>query len=510
MKTVRLILGDQLNYQHSWFKKINPDVTYALMEMRQETDYVMHHAQKIIGFFAAMYNFAAYLRKSGHRVIHLQINDPDNQQSLTANLSRILQRTGAENFEYLLPDEYRLDLQLKDFCKNLSIPSLASDTEHFYTTRPELTQVFYGKKTYLMESFYRQMRKKHKVLLDGDQPVGGNWNFDKENRQAFKNKHLVPPPFEFSHNYSDIWAEIQRSGTRYFGEPCEKNFPWPTSRHESLQVLRYFIAHLLPNFGMYQDAMISQNPYLFHSRLSFALNLKMLSPQEVVNEVEQAWRKNPEQFPLNAVEGFIRQILGWREYMRGIYWAEMPGFKQSNFFLHERPLPNWFWTGQTRMNCLRRCIGQSLEYSYAHHIQRLMVIGNFCLLAGIHPDQVDAWYLGVYIDAIEWVEITNTRGMSKFADGGKLATKPYVSGAAYINKMSDYCKACSYDKSQRHGEKACPFNSLYWNFFDRHQKLLARNPRLGMMFTTWQKMAPDERAKTLERAETYLSNIENL
>lgn len=510
MKVLRLILGDQLNYRHSWFRQADPDVTYLIMELRQETDYVMHHAQKVIGFFAAMYNFAEYLRKGGHQVIHLTINDPANTQQLQSNINYFISRRHIKKFEYLLPDEFRLDRQLKSICQDLAIESAYADTEHFYAGRDELKQFFSGKKTYLMESFYRHMRQKHAVLMEHKGPAGGQWNYDKDNRKPYKEKTTLPPALEFKQDYSVIWREIKKAGIKCFGEPRENDFPWPTTRRQALQVLEHFIAHALPHFGTYQDAMRTESGYLFHSRISFALNLKMISPQEVVMRVENAWKNEPQTLAISSAEGYIRQILGWREYMRGIYWAEMPGFGRSNYFEHTAELPTWFWTGETRMNCLRHTIRQSLDLAYAHHIQRLMITGNFALLAGIHPDEVDKWYFGIYIDAIEWVEITNTRGMSQFADGGKVGTKPYVSSAAYIHKMSNYCTGCHYDKTKKTGPAACPFNSLYWHFYDRHEKQLSNNPRIGMMYTVWKKMAPKAKAEILEQANQYLNDMDNL
>lgn len=510
MKTLRLILGDQLNYRHSWFRQPDKDVTYLIMEMRQETDYVQHHAQKVIGFFAAMYNFARYLQKKGHRVIHLTINDPANTQQLGPNLDHYIRTLHIDKFEYLLPDEYRLDAHLKAYCAKLNIAHSVSDTEHFFTQRSEFGEFFKGKKTYLMESFYRHMRQKHGVLMDGKQPEGGQWNFDKDNRQPYKGNIAIPPPLEFHHDYTAIWKEIRQAGVKTFGEPRETDFPWPTSRRQALLILNDFIDKALPHFGTYQDAMRTDSAYLFHSRISFAMNLKMISPKEVVERVEHAWQHAKQTLPLSSAEGFIRQIIGWREYMRGVYWAEMPQFAESNYFGHDAALPAWFWTGDTRMNCLAHSIRQSLGQAYAHHIQRLMVTGNFALLAGVQPNEVDAWYLGIYIDAIEWVEITNTRGMSQFADGGKVGTKPYVSSAAYIHKMSNYCSSCHYDKGRKTGDKACPFNSLYWNFYDRHQQLLGNNPRIGMMYQVWGKMNPTEKTAILEQAAYYLKHLDQL
>jgi deoxyribodipyrimidine photolyase-related protein len=275
-------------------------------------------------------------------------------------------------------------------------------------------------------------------------------------------------------------------------------------------LLDYFTENCLPLFGTFQDAMAPGEWSLYHSRLSFSMNVKLISPQEVVNKAIEVYTRRPQEIAYHQLEGFVRQIIGWREYMRGIYWLKMPEFADLNYLEHTGKLPNWFWTGKTKMNCLKNTIHQSLEFSYAHHIQRLMITGNFALLAGVHPDEVDAWYLGIYIDAIEWVEITNTRGMSQFADGGIVGTKPYVSSATYIHKMSSYCTGCHYDKSKKTGEKACPFNSLYWNFYARHENKLAKNPRIGMMYNVWKKMEPDAKAALLKQADDYLSNINEL
>lgn len=510
MKTLRLILGDQLNYNHSWFARNDDNITYVLMEIRQETDYAQHHAQKVIGIFAAMYNFAQYLRKRGHKVMHLLINDPDNTQSLIKNLDQIIKQENFTRFEYLLPDEYRLDEQLKAYCGKLLIASEAFDTEHFLSSRYELKEHFGESKHYLMESFYRMMRRKHGVMMDATQPEGGKWNFDSENRKALGKSTSVPDPLLFDHDFTEIWNEIQRSGAKCLGNPDAEHFSWPVTRRESLQLLRYFTDHLLPLFGTYQDAMSTQHWSLFHSRISFAMNIKMISPAEVIDAVVAEWRKRSEEISIAQTEGFVRQILGWREFMRGVYWANMPQFSQMNYFRHENKLPSWFWNAETKMNCLHHAIKQSLEHAYAHHIQRLMITGNFALLAGIHPDETDAWYLGIYIDAFEWVEITNTRGMSQFADGGIVATKPYTSSANYINNMSNYCKNCAYNHKEKVGADACPFNSLYWDFHARHREVLEKNPRIGMVYKNYDRMSPELKAQVHERAAWCIDNLESL
>jgi deoxyribodipyrimidine photolyase-related protein len=510
-KVLRLILGDQLNYQHSWFQKVDNDVLYTIMEMRQETDYVRHHIQKIIAFFASMYNFASWLSKKGHKVHHIMINDPENRQSLEANLNFLISKYNIERFEYILPDEYRPDRQLVSYCNTLRISTQVYDSEHFMTKRSELVEVFGDRKQFLMESFYRYMRKKYQILTEGDGlPVGGKWNFDAENRSAFNKGLTIPEPLVFQHEYSKILREINKADIDHFGVAHAEDFPWPTCRKEALAVMNYFNEKLLPWFGKYQDAMLTTSPSLFHSRISFALNVKMLSPSEVIESAITTWQQHPELISLSQIEGYVRQIMGWREYMRGIYWAFMPEYKSLNYFSSFNALPDWFWTGQTQMNCMHYAITQSLETAYAHHIQRLMLTGNFTLLASINPDEVDKWYLGIYIDALEWVQLPNTRGMSQYADGGIVGSKPYVSTANYIHKMSDYCSKCRYDRSKRTGPDACPFNSLYWDFYIRNEDLLSRNPRIGMAYNQIKKMDASEKSVLQNQADYLMNNLNNL
>lgn len=507
-KTLRLILGDQLNIKHSWFQEDTSNVTYLLMEMRQETDYVKHHIQKVVAFFLAMRNFSKSLTENGHQVIYLNLDDEHNQQNLETNIKQLIQEHRFEKFEYLLPDEYRLDVQLNDLCKQISIPSEAFDSEHFLTDRSFLKDFFKGKKTYLMESFYREMRRKYDILMDGKEPITGKWNYDHDNRNKLKDSTLLVAPKVFKKDVTDLVDLLHKMEVKTIGSCDPKHFEWPVSREESLELITYFCTRLLSRFGEYQDAMYTGDKFLFHSRLSFAMNTKMLSPLEVVGEVEKYWLGHQDSVSIAQVEGFIRQIIGWREYMRGVYWAKMPDFKTMNFFNHDRKLPDYFWTGKTKMSCVKHAVDQSLESAYAHHIQRLMVTGNFALLAGISPDQLDEWYLGIYIDAIEWVEITNTRGMSQFADGGIVGTKPYVSSANYIDKMSNYCGGCYYKKALKVGDKACPFNSLYWHFYARNEAKLAKNPRIGMAYRTLAKMKDQE--AILKQGDFYLENIEDL
>ncbi len=517
MTTLRLILGDQLNPAHSWFEHISHDTLYTLMEIRQETDYVLHHAQKIIGIFAGMRYLAQELIAKGHRVHYLAIDAKDNQQSLVGNLSWLIKHHHVERFEYQEPDEYRLDQQLKEFTASLQIESAMLPSEHFYTERDTCAKIFKGQKQWLMERFYRLMRTKHQILMQGDalgsaqdakKPVGGQWNFDQENRKAWPGTPAEPGDARVLHDHQSLWEEIKRAGIHSFGEPRAEQFKWPLNRQEALEQLELFIQDILPEFGNFQDAMSTKGWRLFHSLISFALNTKMLNPREVVSKAELAYQRGS--VSLACAEGFIRQILGWREYVRGFYWAHMPDYDTNNVFEHHTPLPQWFWTGQTKMNCLSHAIGQSLEHAYAHHIQRLMIIGNFSLLAGLDPAALHRWYLGIYIDAFEWVELPNTLGMSQYADGGLLATKPYVSSAAYIDRMSDYCKGCHYSMKLREGEKACPYNALYWDFFDRNQAKLSSNFRLGMVYRNLEKMDAKALACLKSQAQVTLDKLPQL
>ncbi|MRX47852.1 cryptochrome/photolyase family protein [Pedobacter puniceum] len=509
-KTLRLILGDQLNTQHPWFADKQKDVTYVMMEIIPEQLYVKHHIQKIIGFFLNMRHFALSLKQQGHHVIYFYLDSAENQQDFKENLLWLKQKLSIKKFEYQLPDEVRLDEVLKEIQKEFK-ESKVYDTYHFLTSRNEVKDFFRGKKQYLMENFYRYMRKKHQILVDDKQnPIGGQWNFDAENRKKYDGKAPLKDALLFKRDVTELVALLDKLQIPYFGGINKKEYNYPVGRQEAFALLDYFCQELLPAFGTYEDAMLKEHVTLFHSRLSFILNLKVISPYEVVQQVVKYWELHQNSITIAQVEGFTRQVIGWREYMRGIYWAEMPDFKEKNFFNYSTSLPTWFWDGKVKMNCLKHCISNSLEHAYAHHIQRLMVIGNFTLLAGIHPSEVDNWFLGVYTDAVEWVQITNTRGMSQFADGGIVGSKPYVSSANYIDKMSNYCKGCFYDKAKRHGNKACPFNSLYWNFYIAHEDKLRSNQRVSMMYKLLEKIEPDEKEKITEQAKKYLENLNSL
>jgi deoxyribodipyrimidine photolyase-related protein len=507
--TIRLILGDQLNPLHSWFAERTPGVVYALFESAEELRYAPHHRQKMLAFLHGMQRFANRLRADGHRVEYWTLDDPRQCGSLRGNLEALRAELEAMHgeavaIEYQEPDEYRVDQALGGLGR-------CASSEHFLTERDAVQRQFAGKKTYLMEAFYRVMRVKWSVLLDEyGHPEGGAWNFDAENRSAWNPSQHVPREWRAHHDVRELDARLDRHGIPRWGDASAEDFPWPADREEALALLAHFVDVALPHFGRYQDALAEGHDYIFHSRISFALNTKMLHPLDAVRAAEAAWRKAPERYPLPAVEGFIRQILGWREYVRGIYWAKMPHYATLNYFRHERPLPNWMYTGKTKMRCMQAAVGQSLRTAYAHHIQRLMVIGNFALLAGFDPRELDAWYLGIYIDALEWVELPNTRGMSQFADGGIVGTKPYVSSGSYLHKQGNHCGSCAYSVAEKVGATACPFNSLYWHFYARNRPLLERNPRVGMVYRTWDKMKPDHREALLEQANSNLHKINDL
>ncbi|MCC7198571.1 MAG: cryptochrome/photolyase family protein, partial [Gammaproteobacteria bacterium] len=431
------------------------------------------------------------------------------RQSITENLAALAQHYDARRVEWQAPDEWRLDALLRNWAAQQPFAAAEVDSEHFLTTRVEMATLFAGRKQWLMETFYRHMRRRLGLLMDAQgKPEGGQWNFDHDNRKPWPGTPAEPADARPVHDHRELWALLARCGVASFGDPQADCVRWPVNRGEALACLEAFVSTALPHFGDFEDAMSSKGQRLFHSLLSFALNVKMLHPLEVVRRVEAAYRSG--EAPLATVEGFIRQILGWREYVRGIYWSQMPGYEQRNALGHQLPLPQWFWTGDTRMRCLQHAIGQSLQTAHAHHIQRLMVIGNFALLAGLDPQALHRWYLGVYIDAFEWVELPNTLGMSQFADGGLIATKPYISSAAYIKRMSYYCQGCAYNHKKKLDEGACPFNALYWDFFARHEPVLGGNHRLGMVYRQLQKMQGAQLDALRAQAADLRARVEKL
>ena len=513
-KSINWLFGDQLNSNHSWFKDHDVSRLFIIAELPQETSYCNHHVQKVAAFFAAMKNFAESLQQSGHEVLHLTLDETNDFKDFHELIQHMLEQFSAQLFCYQRPDEYRLLNQLRSLTFADQIEVKEFDTEHFLFSFDQIERDFVSKKSHRMESFYRRMRKGFNILMDGSEPKGGAWNFDKHNREKLKKDDVysVPAPLTFENDVSKILTRIKTHKVPVIGREMNPLI-WPVNRDQALKLLDFFCDRCLPSFGRYQDAMTAKSDHswsLYHSRLSFALNTKMLSPLEVINTALARFENSQDEISLPQIEGFVRQILGWREFIRAIYWINMPEYSEENFFESNRKLPDYFWTGNTKMRCLQSAIKDSLEYSYSHHIHRLMVTGNFCMLAGIHPDQVDDWYLGIYIDAIQWVELPNTRGMSQYADGGLVASKPYAASGNYISKMSDYCTDCYYNVKEVTSEKACPLNSLYWHFQSENSTLLRRNPRANLVFKSWDRKSEGDRNAILLKAKEVISSLESL
>ncbi|WP_416915517.1 MAG: cryptochrome/photolyase family protein [Roseicyclus sp.] len=498
-----LILGDQLSDDLSALREADPARdTIVIAEVMGEAAYVPHHPKKIAFLFAAMRKFAARLEGQGWRVLYTRLDDPENTQSIPGELIRRASETGAVEVLATEPGEFRLIAALED----CPIPVHLFPDDRFLCSHAEFDAWAEGRKELRMEWFYREMRRKTGLLMQGDKPEGGKWNYDHDNRKPAPGEITFDGPMRFApdETVEEVLALVEERFAGNFG--TLHPFWFATDRDGALAALGHFIANALPRFGDYQDAMLDENRFLYHSVISMYLNAGLLHWREICAAAEAAYRAN--EAPLNAVEGFIRQIIGWREYMRGIYFHEGPGYTSMNALGHDRKLPDFYWTGDTDMRCLSRAIEQTRDEAYAHHIQRLMITGNFALLAGIDPHQVHEWYLAVYADAYEWVEAPNVIGMSQFADGGIVGSKPYVSGGNYIHKMSDYCKKCAYEIGDKSGDKACPYNYLYWAFLHRHRENFGRNPRMAQMYRTWMRMSEDKRKATLDSAEAFLGRLD--
>jgi deoxyribodipyrimidine photolyase-related protein len=498
-----LILGDQLSMDLAALKAADKTRDVVVMaEVAAEAEYVRHHPKKIALIFAAMRHFAAALQEAGWEVRYTQLDDTENAGSIVAELLRRAAQTGAQEVLATEPGEWRLIAELAD--APLRVNVLQDD--RFIASHAEFERWAEGRKALRMEYFYRDMRRKTGLMMEADQPAGGKWNYDHDNRKPAPDDVAGAGPLTFEPDpvVEDVLALVEARFGENFGDL--RPFQFATTRAQALQALAHFVSHALPRFGDYQDAMLSAEPYLYHAVISPYLNIGLLDPIEVCQAAEAAWQAGL--VPINAAEGFIRQIIGWREYVRGIYFLEGPDYPIRNALGHTRDLPGFYWGAETRMNCISHAVGQTKEHAYAHHIQRLMVTGNFALLAGVDPVQVHEWYLEVYADAFEWVEAPNTVGMSQFADGGIIASKPYVSSGAYINRMSDYCKGCQYKVAVKTGEDACPFNLLYWHFLDRHRERFKNNARMGNMYRTWDRMDGDRRETVLQDAARWLARLD--
>ena len=499
-----VILGDQLDLQSSALTDFDAtqDVVW-MAEVAEESTHVWSAKQRIAVFLSAMRHFAQSLREQGLPVDYTRLEAPDNAGTLALELGKAITLLQPKAMVMSAPGDWRVLQSLRAVAKEHALALDLRDDTHFFSTVREFAGYAEGKKQVRLEYWYRELRRKHDILMDGKAPVGGQWNFDADNREAFgkAGPPPVPPPSRFAPDSitQEVLALVE---TRFADHPGSlHSFAWPVTRPQALAALQTFIAHRLPLFGKYEDAMWAGEVWLYHSHLSHALNLKLLNPREVVQAAVDAYRNGSA--PLAAVEGFVRQILGWREYVRGIYWLHMPEYLERNALNAQAALPAWYWTGQTDMACLKDAITQTLAHGYAHHIQRLMVTGLYALLLGVKAQEVHTWYLSVYVDAVEWVELPNTLGMSQFGDGGLMASKPYVASGKYIQRMSNYCTGCKYDPAQSTGPRACPFTTLYWDFLMRHEPALKQNPRMAMQLKNLGRLDTTARESIAAQANAH-------
>ncbi len=503
-----VILGDQLSRRSPLLDQASRDEDVVWMaEAAEESTHVPSHKARIALFLSAMRHHAAWLKQRGWRVDYRRLDDPANRGSLGEELRDAIRRHRPRRVVLLEAGEWRVERRIESVCREESVELVWLDDPHFFASRQDFRQHARGRKQLRMEFFYREMRRRHGVLMEGRDPAGGKWNFDAENREPFSRTGpgLIPPPIAFPPD-AITQEVIQLVEQAFPNNPGSlRHFDWPVTPEQAADALGDFIEHRLPFFGRFQDAMWTGEPVLYHSRLSAAMNLKLLEARGAVSAAEDAWRNGAA--PLPAVEGFIRQILGWREYVRGVYWLWMPAYLGWNELDARAGLPGFYWTGETEMRCLREAVGQTLEYGYAHHIQRLMVTGLFALLAGVEPRQIHEWYLAIYVDAVEWVELPNVLGMSQFADGGRMASKPYAASGKYISRMSNYCRGCRYDPAQSVGENACPFTTLYWDFLMRNEEKLRRVPRMEMQLRNLVRISQPDRRAIRQQAERLIREV---
>ena len=500
-KTLRLVLGDQISDDRlpSLRDLDRKRDTVLIAEVRDEATYVKHHKQKIALVFAGMRGLAARLRAKKVRVRYVGYEDEGNTGSLVGEVRRALAEADYDEVVVTAPGEVRLMEAFEALAAESNVPLKILDDDRYLANARDFAAWADGKKELRMEFFYREMRRRYDILMDGDAPVGGAWNLDKQNRKAMP-KRLLPPNHRFvAPNAITQGAidDVARLFPDNFG--ALEGFGYATTPDEAEAIVEDFVTNILPGFGDYQDAMVAGEPWMWHSIISAAMNLGLIDPLDICRRAEKAYRDK--RAPLNSVEGFIRQILGWREYMRGIYWLKMPEFKALNALGANRKLPWMYWSGETEMNCVREAVQATAKHAYAHHIQRLMVTGNLAMLLGVHPDEINDWYMVVYADAYEWVELPNTHGMATFADGGIIGSKPYAASGAYIDRMSDYCKPCRYDPKQRTGADACPLNPLYWDFLIRNERKLGGNNRMAMVYRILERLKPADRRAIQADAE---------
>ncbi len=507
IRCLRLVLGDQLSRQNPVLREIDAarDLIW-LCEAAHEATQLPSHKARIVLFLSAMRHFAESLRAEGLPVRYFTLDEHQHarlEDALEADLAQFQ----PERVCVTQPGEHRLLASLQSACDRQAVPLEVVDDDHFLCSRADFERWADGRKALRLEHFYRWLRKRDGVLMDADAPIGGAWNFDKANRKPFgkQGPGLVPQPLGFAPD-AITTAVIKQVEARFPQAPGRLDrFDWPVTAAQAEAAMEDFISYRLAAFGPYQDALWTGEPYLYHARLSAALNLKLLDPRQLIEQAVTAYAGG--RAPIASVEGFVRQVLGWREYVRGIYWREMPGYLEQNVLAAEQPLPAFYWTGDTEAVCLRATIAQILEHGYAHHIQRLMITGLYALLFGVRPHEVHRWYLAMFVDAVEWVEAPNTLGMSQFADGGLLASKPYAASGAYIQRMSNYCGQCRFDPKQPAGEHACPFTTLFWDFLARHKTRFARHPRTALMWRNLERIDPDRLAAIRDHADNLRSQV---
>lgn len=494
---LRLVLGDQLSDNLSALRDIDPACDVVLMvESVAEATAWKHHKQKLVLVWSAMRQFAERLRGRGLKVRYVTLDDPENTRTIAGELQRALAEGEWRRIVRTACGKWGLEQHLLGL--ELAAPIETREDDRFICSRDAFAGWAEGRRELRMEFFYREMRRQTGLLMEGKAPAGGRWNFDAENRRKLPRGLRPPARLRTPPNPTTqaVMAMVSEGFEDHFGSV--EQFGWPTNPEEAERALEHFLSDGLPGFGDWQDAMAWEQPFLWHGLISPALNIGLLDPLEICRRAEAAWREG--RAPLNAVEGFIRQILGWREFVRGVYWVKMPEYGLRNALDAEGKLPWFYWSGETDMACVSDAVKAVRDHAYAHHIQRLMVTGNLAMLLGVHPDAVDDWYMVVFADAYEWVEMPNTRGMATFADGGIVGSKPYAASGAYIDRMSDYCGGCRYDVKQRLGDDACPFNALYWDFLDRNARRLAGNGRMLMPLKSLQRMDEDERRAFREKA----------
>ncbi len=494
VRTLLVAFGDQLDHDSAGLRDLDPSRDAVLMmEVAEEATHVTSHKQRTTLFLSAMRHYALELAQRGFRVHYIRLDEPDNTGGFDGEVRRAVKQFRPERLAAVRPGDWRVLHMFRRWRDELDIPVDAIEDTHFYTTPQQFSEWAAGRRSLVMEYFYREMRKSHDVLMtESGKPVGGEWNFDKQNRERYRRRESPPSPpsFEPDEITRDVVELVQRQFPKAPGSI--DSFRWPVTREQARRALQHFIKHRLADFGPYQDAMVADEPWMFHSILSPCFNLKLLNPREAVDAAVEAYERGDA--PLNSVEGFVRQLLGWREFIRGVYWHEGAAYGDRNELAQHCDLPDFYYSGDTDMQCMQDCLGQVIEHGYGHHIQRLMVTGNFALISGVHPRQISDWYLEMYVDAVDWVTLPNTLGMVMHADGGVVGTKPYAASGQYIKRMSNYCQGCRFDPGEKVGDDACPFTTFYWDFLIRNRARFEKNNRMTMMLKNLDRLSESQQS----------------